>query len=156
MGVSLDYQTGLLTLNFTNLYQDAVLQTLSTKVQINVFLKKGGFNNEPLFVDSTQVGNMLSLISVFSGANEGGPAPQVQLGNDVSGILPIANGGTGLNAVGAAGTVIVSTGSGLAYQFIAAPNVPYTPASSANWNSNPPTSVQAALDRIAAFIGPIT
>src|SRR5208282_5262929 len=73
MGVSMDFATGLLTLNFSNLYQDEVLQTLSTKVQINVFLKKGGFNNQPLFVDSTKVQNMLSLISVFSGANDGTP-----------------------------------------------------------------------------------
>jgi hypothetical protein len=71
MGVSIDYATGLLTLNFSNLYQDQVLQTLSTKVQVNVFLKKGGFNNEALFVNSEQVQNMLSLIGSFSAANEG-------------------------------------------------------------------------------------
>jgi hypothetical protein len=118
MGISVDFETGLLTLNFTNLYQDPTLRTLSTKVQVNVFLKKGGFNNVPLFVDSTKVQNMLSLISVFSGANDGGPSALVDLGNDVTGILPILNGGTGLNAVGATGTVLVSNGSGLSYQFI--------------------------------------
>jgi hypothetical protein len=110
MGVNIDYTTGLLTLNFTNLYQDPTLQTLSTKVQVNVFLKQGGFNNLPLFVDSTQVGNMLSLISVFSGANEGGQDAQ---------------------------------------------NIPYEPASSSNWNNSPPATIQEALDRIAAKIGPI-
>ena len=118
MGVSMDYATGLLTINFTNLYQDPVLQTLSTKVQVNVFLKKGGFNNQPLFVDSTKVQNMLSLISVFSGANVGGPSALVQLGNDVTGVLPIVNGGTGLNGVGAYGTVLTSNGSGVSYQFV--------------------------------------
>lgn len=118
MGVSIDFETGLLTLNFTNLYQDATLRTLSTKVQVHVFLKKGGFNNEPLFVNATKVQNMLSLISVFSGANDGGPSALVDLGNDVSGILPILNGGTGLNAVGPFGTVLTSNGSGLSYQFI--------------------------------------
>ena len=156
MGVSMDYATGLLTINFTNLYQDPVLQTLSTKVQVNVFLKKGGFNNHPLFVDSTKVQNMLSLISVFSGANVGGPSALVQLGNDVSGILPIVNGGTGLNGVGAYGTVLTSNGSGVSYQFITTDIVEYTPASSANWNNNPPTTIQEALDRIAAHIGPIS
>jgi hypothetical protein len=155
MGVSMDYQTGLLTINFTNLYQDPVLQTLSTKVQVNVFLKKGGFNNAPLFVDSTKVQNILKLISVFSGANVGGPSALVELGNDVSGILPIINGGTGLNAIGASGTVLTSNGSGVNYQFITAAVVEYTPASSANWNNNPPTTIRAALDRIAAKIGPI-
>jgi hypothetical protein len=118
MGVSLDFETGLLTVNFTNLYQDPTLQTLSTKIQVNVFLKKGGFNNQPLFVDSTKVQNMLSLISVFSGANDGGPSALVDLQNDVTGILPILNGGTGLNAVGAFGTVLTSTGTGLNYQFV--------------------------------------
>jgi hypothetical protein len=34
-------------------------------------------------------------------------------------------------------------------------NVVYTPASSANWNSDPPNSVAAALDRIAAVLTPI-
>ncbi len=118
MGVSVDFETGLLTLNFTNLYQDPTLRTLSTKVQVNVFLKKGGFNNQPIFISSTKVQNMLSLISVFSGANDGGPSALVDLGNDVSGILPILNGGTGLNAVGPFGTVLTSTGSGLSYQFV--------------------------------------
>lgn len=155
MGVSMDYATGLLTINFTNLYQDPVLQTLSTKVQVNVFLKKGGFNNHPLFVDSTKVQNMLSLISVFSGANVGGPSALVDLGNDISGILPIVNGGTGLNSVGATGTVLTSNGSGVSYQFVTSASIAYVPASSANWNNNPPTTIQQALDRLAAAWGPI-
>jgi hypothetical protein len=158
MGVSMDFDTGLLTLNFSNLYQDQVLQTLSTKVQVNVFLKKGGFNNQTLFVDSTQVGNILNLISIFSGANVGGPSALVDLQNDIApdSILPILNGGTGLDNVGAFGTVLTSTGSGVSYQFVTAASVEYNPASSANWNNNPPTTIQAALDRIAAMIGPIT
>jgi len=118
IGVSIDYATGLLTLNFSNLYEDAVLKSLSTKIQIHVFLKKGGFNNRPLFVDSTKVHNMLKLISVFSGANEGGPSALVDMGSDVTGILPILHGGTGLNAAGPFGTVLVSNGTGLSYQFI--------------------------------------
>lgn len=118
MGISIDYSTGLLTLNFSNLYQDPVLKSLSTKVQVNVFLKKGGFNNQPVFVDATKVQNMLSLISVFSGANDGGPSALVDLQNDVTGILPIVHGGTGLNGVGPSGTVLTSTGSGVSYQFV--------------------------------------
>jgi len=118
IGVSIDYGTGLLTLNFTNLFEDSVLSSLSTKIQIHVFLKKGGFNNRPLFVDSVKVQNMLKLISVFSGANDGGPSALVDLNSDVSGILPILHGGTGLNATGLFGTVLTSTGSGLNYQFV--------------------------------------
>ena len=152
MGVNIDFSTGLLTLNFTNLYQDAVLQTLSTKVQVSIFLKKGGFNNVPLFVDSTKVGNMLSLISVFSGANVGGPSALVDLQNDTSGILPIIRGGTGLNGVGASGTVLVSNGSSVSYQFITSPIVEYTPTTPGNWSGAPPTTVRQALDRIATAL----
>ena len=118
MGVAIDYQTGLLTLNFTNLFQDPLLRTLSTKIQIHIYLKKGGFNNQPLFVDSTKVQNMLKLISVFSGVVDGGPSALVDLENDVTGVLPIVHGGTGLNDVGSFGMVLTSNGSGLNYQFV--------------------------------------
>lgn len=118
IGVSIDHQTGLLTLNFTNLYQDSILPTLNTKIQVNVFLKKGGFNNQTLFVDSTKVQNILELISVFSGPNVGGASALVDLSNDITGVMPILHGGTGLNATGVSGTVLTSTGTSLSYQFV--------------------------------------
>jgi hypothetical protein len=158
MGVSVDYTTGLLTLNFSNLYQDQVLQTLSTKIQVNVFLKKGGFNNQPLFVNSTQVQNMLGMISVFSGANDGGPSALVDLGFDVTGILPILHGGTGTNGVGAAGTVLTSNGSGVSYQFVtvSASAVSYTSANPTDWVSPPPVTIQSAMDRLVAYLFSLT
>ena len=61
IGISIDVLTGILTLNFNNLYEDAILQTLKTRVQITVYLKKAGFNNAPLVVDSTQIQNLLGL-----------------------------------------------------------------------------------------------
>jgi hypothetical protein len=84
-------------------------------------LKRGGFNNQPLFVDSTKVQNMLKLISVFSGANEGGPSALVDLTNDVSGILPVIHGGTGLGAAPAIDGYVLATDGygGLSYQFVA-------------------------------------
>jgi hypothetical protein len=112
IGVSVDYATGFITLNFSNLFQDEILRTLSTKIQISVYLKKGGFNNIPLFVDSTKVQNLLNLISSFSGANDGGEAGLVNLETDVTGILPIEHGGTGLDAVGPTGYVWTSDGTG--------------------------------------------
>lgn len=118
MGVDIDYSTGILKLNFTNLYQDTTLKTLTTKVQVGIFLKKGGFNNKPLFIDSTKMSNMLKLISAFSGANVGGVSALVDLEADVTGILPIIHGGTGLNAAGPSGTVLMSNGTSLSYQFI--------------------------------------
>lgn len=122
MGVAMDYATGLLTLNFTNLYQDSVLATLNTKIQVNVFLKKGGFNNTPIFIDSFKTQNILNLISVFSGAGTaGGPISVVDLTSEVIGVLPIINGGTGLDEVGPAGTFLVSDGYGLVYKSLQNP-----------------------------------
>jgi hypothetical protein len=66
MGVSVDYQTGVVKLNFTNLYIDSAIETLSTRVQVNVFLKKGGFNNKPLKVDHETMGNIVKVISSIS------------------------------------------------------------------------------------------
>lgn len=118
MGVSVDYSTGLITLNFTNLYEDIIFETLSTKIQVSVYLKKGGFNNEPLFVDSTKVQNILSLISVFNGPGSAGPATLIDLETESTGILPIVHGGTGLNATGAYGSILMSSGGALSYQFL--------------------------------------
>ncbi len=61
IGVSIAPDTGILTLNFSNLYEDLVLQTLKTRIQILVFLKKAGFNNEPVIVNSTKIQNLLGL-----------------------------------------------------------------------------------------------
>lgn len=63
MGVNIDQTTGILRLNFTNLYQDPVLLTLITKVQVTVHLKKAGFNNSTLVVSSDKVGNLFNLIT---------------------------------------------------------------------------------------------
>lgn len=63
IGVFIDHRTGLLRLNFSNLYRDPVLLTLTTKIQISVYLKKSKFNNEALFVDSDQMANLLTLIT---------------------------------------------------------------------------------------------
>jgi hypothetical protein len=115
-GVLVDYQTGLLKLNFTNLYQDLILRTLSTKLQINVFLKKGGFNNREVFIDAEKVKNLLQLISVFGDSPDHIPSANIDLENQVAGVLPIENGGTGLSTVGPAGTVLMSNGTSLSYQ----------------------------------------
>lgn len=61
IGVAINYATGDLTLNFTNLYQDVIFETVSTKIQVNIYLKKAGFNNTPLFVNSEKVKNLLGI-----------------------------------------------------------------------------------------------
>ena len=62
VGVAFDPITTLLRLNFANLYQDPVLQSLSTRVFITVYAKKAGFANRPKFINSTQMANLLSII----------------------------------------------------------------------------------------------
>jgi hypothetical protein len=97
MGVYLDYKNGVITLNFTNLYKDVVLPTRTTRVQVHVFLKKGGFNNFPLEITDTQTSNLMKIINIFSGPIVGGASALVDLEKDVFNILPVANGGTGLS-----------------------------------------------------------
>lgn len=63
IGVFIDHNTGLLRLNFSNLFKDPVILTLTTKIQVNVYLKKGGFNNAPIFINADQMENLLTLIS---------------------------------------------------------------------------------------------
>lgn len=58
MGVYLDPLTGLLRLNFTNIVKDETKPTLSTKVQVKVFLKKAGFNNEPIIINPELTENL--------------------------------------------------------------------------------------------------
>ncbi len=61
IGISVDYTTGLLSLQFSNLFQDALEQTKNTKVQITVYLKKAGWNNTPIVIDDNKTTNLLGL-----------------------------------------------------------------------------------------------
>lgn len=61
LGVSMNYETGLLSLQFNNLYEDAVEQTKSTRVQVVVYLKKAGWNNNPIVIDSNKTANLLGF-----------------------------------------------------------------------------------------------
>lgn len=60
-GVNIDYSSGIMTLQFNNLYEDPVQQTLNTKVQITVYLKKAGWNNAPIIITSDRTLNLLGL-----------------------------------------------------------------------------------------------
>jgi len=63
MGIYVEQTTGILHFNFANLYDDIVLQTLSSKIQITAYLKKAGWNNNPIFVSSQKMANILQLTS---------------------------------------------------------------------------------------------
>lgn len=61
IGVFMNYQTGDITLDFTNLLIDPGNKTLDTKIQVAIYLKKAGFNNRELFVRSEEMTNLLGL-----------------------------------------------------------------------------------------------
>lgn len=60
ISVLFDYSTGLLTLNIKNLTVDSIYQTLNTKIQIMVYLKRAGWNNTALIVSASEVTGLLS------------------------------------------------------------------------------------------------
>jgi hypothetical protein len=61
VGVSFHPDTGILTVNFNNLYESPTLQTQKTRLQITVFLKKAGFKNDPVVIGASKVKNLLEL-----------------------------------------------------------------------------------------------
>jgi hypothetical protein len=56
----MDQSTGILKLSLKDLAVDPVYLTLVTKIQIQVFLKKAGWNNAPLIVSSDQIQGLIS------------------------------------------------------------------------------------------------
>jgi len=65
-GVSLNYETGILKLNFPNILpinEEQVMETLYSKVQVTVFLKKAGFQNKTLKVNSEKMSHIIDIIA---------------------------------------------------------------------------------------------
>lgn len=60
IGVYIDPLNGILTLSIKDLSVDPVYMTLVSKLQITVFLKKSGWNNEVLTIESNQLEGLLS------------------------------------------------------------------------------------------------
>jgi hypothetical protein len=60
IGVNMDQDNGILRLTVQDLVVDPVFVTLVTKIQINVFLKKSGWNNQVLVVDSDDIVGLVS------------------------------------------------------------------------------------------------
>jgi hypothetical protein len=60
IGVYMNHAAGILTLSIKDLSVDPIYRTMVTKLQITVYLKKAGWNNRVLVVDSDQVAGLLS------------------------------------------------------------------------------------------------
>lgn len=59
-GISLDPDSGIMTLNLKNLSSDPVLSTLVSKIQVVVYLKKGGWRNSPLTINANEIVGLVS------------------------------------------------------------------------------------------------
>ena len=60
IGVYMDQSTGILKLSIKDLYVDSVYMTLVSKIQIMVYLKKAGWKNPVVMVDSDKIAGLLS------------------------------------------------------------------------------------------------
>lgn len=60
IGVYLDPITGILKLTIQDLSVNAVYQTLVSKIQITVYLKKSGWKNAPLIINTSEVAGLIS------------------------------------------------------------------------------------------------
>jgi len=60
IGVYMDHSSGILKLTIKDLSVDSIYLTLVTKIQIQVFLKKGGWNNSVLIVEPDEVSGLIS------------------------------------------------------------------------------------------------
>jgi hypothetical protein len=60
IGVFIDHSTGILTLNASDLAEDAIFKSLVTKISITVYLKKAGWTNGHLIVTSNEIQGLLS------------------------------------------------------------------------------------------------
>ncbi|MHA2426877.1 MAG: hypothetical protein ACXADB_02465, partial [Candidatus Hermodarchaeia archaeon] len=60
IGIHLDQTTGILKLSIKDLYEDQVLQTLVSKIQVIAFLRKAGWNNQTVVVEPEQFAGLLS------------------------------------------------------------------------------------------------
>jgi len=60
IGIYLDYPTGILTLSIKDIDVDPAYLTAITRIQVTVFLKKGGFNNRTLTIGPEQFLNLAS------------------------------------------------------------------------------------------------
>ena len=56
----MDSETGILTLSVKDLSVDPIYLTLVSKIQITVYLKKSGWNNEILTIGPNQLQGLLS------------------------------------------------------------------------------------------------
>ena len=78
----------------------------------------------------------------YNATNPSGYLSTVSLTSNVTGVLPVANGGTGITSVGAAGNVLTSDGTAWVSQLPASGGMTYTAVKTANFTASANTGVQ--------------
>lgn len=58
--VFVDHSTGIMTFTVNDLFEDPVFNAQSTKIYINVYLKRAGWKNQVLDVESSQISGLIS------------------------------------------------------------------------------------------------
>lgn len=105
-------------------------------------------NNDGLFYNtSTSLWESKSIVTAlgytpYNASNPSGYLSTVNLTTNVTGTLPVANGGTGVTAVGAAGNVLTSDGTAWVSQLPASGGMTYTAVKTANFTASANTGVQ--------------
>lgn len=56
----IDHATGILTFTVNDLFEDPIFTARITKIQITVYLKKAGWNNTPLVINSSKIAGLIS------------------------------------------------------------------------------------------------
>jgi hypothetical protein len=105
-------------------------------------------NNDGLFYNtSTSLWEKKSIVTAlgytpYNATNPSGYLSTVSLTSNVTGVLPVANGGTGISAVGAAGNVLTSDGTAWVSSLPASGGMTYTNVKTANFTASANTGVQ--------------
>ena len=105
-------------------------------------------NNDGLFYNTTtSLWESKSIVTAlgytpYNASNPSGYLSTVSLTANVTGTLPVANGGTGITAVGAAGNVLTSDGTAWVSQLPASGGLTYTTVKTANFTASVNTGVQ--------------
>jgi len=63
IGTYIDHDTGLLRIRSYNIVRNELFPELRSRIQVSIFLKKAGFANMPLYIDSTTLASKLSVFS---------------------------------------------------------------------------------------------
>ena len=108
------------------------------RYQALAYVVRSQTNNGSILIEASEP--QPTSLSQFT--NDSGYLSTVSLTSNVTGVLPVANGGTGISAVGAAGNVLTSDGTAWVSSLPASGGMTYTTVKTANFTASANTGVQ--------------